>query len=94
MLYTIDDIINEAEKIFQMADFVDKVAITCKGDLGGEIECYRDGGYYIDVQKPPQKNSEKSVALCKLRDQDRCSMYCEGFDTSCEEYRPVKKDGE
>lgn len=30
------------------------------------------------------------TALCKLRNEDKCGMYCEGFDESCEDYTPAE----
>lgn len=51
----------------------------CQCDLEAEIEV-------------PDELLPKPVSLCRLRNEDRCSMYCEGFDTSCEDYKPVEEE--
>lgn len=35
------------------------------------------------------KNPEQPISLCEWRDQDRCDLYCEGFNTTCEDYTPT-----
>lgn len=50
------------------------------------------------IESPEKKNQLEFVCineieLCKYRNEDRCSDYCEGYDTLCERYRPAK-DGE
>lgn len=41
----------------------------------------------------PDNLFPKPIALCRWRNEDRCGMYCEGFDTDCENYKPVGEDG-
>ena len=38
----------------------------------------------------PMKNSEHIIVLCELRNKDKCNMYCDGYDRSCEDYKPVE----
>jgi hypothetical protein len=34
----------------------------------------------------------KPIPMCLKRDRDICSMYCDGFDTSCEMYQSSEKE--
>jgi hypothetical protein len=36
----------------------------------------------------------KPVSLCQKRNLDICSMYCDGYDTSCEMYKSCDDDGD
>ena len=36
----------------------------------------------------------KSVALCQKRCLDICTMYCDGYDTSCEMYKSSEEDND
>lgn len=50
------------------------------------VQIREQSGYYLDQVLDEIASGKVGVALCAWRDQDRCSMYCDGFDTSCEEY--------
>ena len=53
--------------------------------------------YQYDLDKEieaPDDLFPKPIALCRWRNEDRCGMYCEGFDTDCENYKPVGEDTE
>lgn len=58
--------------------------------------CADDPGMYNleAVIEVPDDLFPKPVALCRWRNEDRCGMYCEGFDTDCENYKPVGEDTE
>ena len=36
-------------------------------------------------------NRERTTPLCKYRNADRCSYYCDGYDVACEDYCPIDK---
>ena len=46
----------------------------------------------ILMEQPTVEVAKKSkpILLCKWRNEDRCGMYCNGFDTDCENYKPYK----
>ena len=50
------------------------------------VQIREQSGYYLDQILDEIASGKVGVALCTWRDQDRCSMYCDGFDISCEEY--------
>lgn len=33
----------------------------------------------------------KIPPLCKRRNEDKCNLYCDGFDTTCDDYTPFNK---
>ncbi len=47
--------------------------------------------YEFEDPDTQDQKTEEPVSLCKYRNEDKCSMYCSGFDTACESYEPVDK---
>lgn len=51
----------------------------------------------FDERQPESSNTEKKrvipdeIPLCKWRNRDMCSLYCDGFDTTCGDYAPFNK---
>ena len=48
--------------------------------------------YEFEDPDTQDKKTEEPVSLCKYRNEDKCSMYCSGFDITCESYEPVDKE--
>lgn len=40
----------------------------------------------------PDDLPQKSISPCRYRNEDECSMYCSGFDTTCEDYEPMEEE--
>ena len=49
-------------------------------------------GYDFDKEiDVPDDLPQKSVSPCRYHNEDGCSMYCSGFDITCEDYKPVEE---
>ena len=49
--------------------------------------------YALDASvEIPDDLLQKPISLCKYRNEDKCGMYCSGFDISCEDYKPVEEE--
>ena len=40
----------------------------------------------------PDDLPQKSVSPCRYRNEDGCSMYCSGFDATCEDYESMEEE--
>lgn len=47
---------------------------------------------YISGKAVDKILNKKAIPLCQKRNLDICSMYCDGYDTSCEMYKSCEDD--
>lgn len=47
---------------------------------------------YISGKSVDKILNKKAIPLCQKRNLDICSMYCDGYDTSCEMYKSCETD--
>ena len=93
---TVEDIYSHAS--FDKIDIAD-VALILKGKIikaktATEMQFFADSLAYIEYMSGMASNrildsiKKTPIAMCEKRCSDRCSMYCDGFNTDCDMYCP------
>ena len=87
------------EQFVKLADvqyMLDNAGIVTDGEYSGYctegVRIWNLPVYEFENPDLQDRKTEEPVSLCKYRNEDKCSMYCSGFDTTCDSYEPVDKE--
>ena len=90
-LSSIGDNTNKIE-VKKLVDYLESKMVTADAEMKlvyADCIAYVD---YISGKAVDKILNKKAIPLCQKRNLDICSMYCDGYDTSCEMYKSCETD--